>query len=132
MWPSGDLKITKLPGKFFRKPIRFVLQTSIIAALFPLIASAKNFADLVTSLIKYTDAITYVLVSVAVIVFLYGMLRLIASAGNEQKKGEGKKIILYGILGIFIMVSLWGIIHVIDQTFNLDNSKMPLIPQPPK
>ncbi len=60
-----------------------------------------------------------VLFALAFIVFLYGVfLKYIFSHGDATKVSEGHKLILWGLIGFFVMISLWGIVNVIDATLN--------------
>ncbi len=56
------------------------------------------------------------LFGVAVVVFVYGVLQMIIKGGDEDARSKGKMMILYGVLGLFIMVSAWGIIYLISNT----------------
>ena len=38
--------------------------------------------------------------------------------GGENK--EGKQHMLWGIVGMLIMISVWGILDILDNTFGLD------------
>ena len=51
------------------------------------------------------------------VVFLWGMIQYIMSAGDEKKISEAKKIIVVGIIGLFFMVAVWGIVRAISNTF---------------
>lgn len=43
--------------------------------------------------------------------FFFGVSKYIkASAGNEKEAGQGKKMMILGLLGLFIAFSIWGII----------------------
>ncbi|MFZ2303593.1 MAG: hypothetical protein WAV98_02250 [Minisyncoccia bacterium] len=48
--------------------------------------------------------------------FLYGVMKFVLNQDNEEAQEEGKKHMLWGIIGIAIMVSAWGILHFIDLT----------------
>lgn len=56
---------------------------------------------------------------VATVVFFYGIAEFIWSADSDTKREEGKKSILYGVVGLFIMFSVYGIINFILDTFNI-------------
>ncbi len=57
--------------------------------------------------------------AVAVVIFLYGMLEFILNQVNEEKRTEGKSHMLWGIVGIVIMMGVWGILSVVLHTFNI-------------
>lgn len=56
------------------------------------------------------------LIFLAFIYFSWGILLMIAGAGNETKRTEGKKHIMYGILGMIIMLGALGIFAVLKNT----------------
>lgn len=56
------------------------------------------------------------MLSVAVIVFLYGIVEFLGSGENISKNEEGKRHMVWGIVGIFIMVAVNGIMRVICGT----------------
>jgi hypothetical protein len=55
------------------------------------------------------------LVAVAVVIFMYGLVQVIFKAGGDRNAvGEAKKKILWGIIILFIMTTLWGIIFLMQ------------------
>ncbi len=60
------------------------------------------------------------LFAVAFIVFLYGIAKAyIFSAGDEEAIKNGHKIILWGLIAFAVMVSVWGLVNVVVNTFGL-------------
>lgn len=53
---------------------------------------------------------------IAAVVFLWGVFEMIAGAGNEDKRTIGRKHILWGVIGMAIMLSAWGIFGLIENT----------------
>ena len=58
--------------------------------------------------------------AVALIVFFWGIIQFINSETSDAKRDEGKRKIFYGVLGMFIMFSAFGIIKLILNTFGID------------
>ena len=54
--------------------------------------------------------------AVALLVFIWGAFTYVAHADDSTKRSEGGKGILYGICGMFIMFSVFGIINLITAT----------------
>jgi NADH:ubiquinone oxidoreductase subunit 6 (subunit J) len=65
---------------------------------------------------------------VATIVFFYGIVKFIRTADSDTAREEGKKTILYGIVGLFIMFSVFGIVNVVLKTFDIPNQTKGVIP----
>lgn len=58
--------------------------------------------------------------AVAIIVFIIGVYRFfIAGAGEDEKRKEGRTFILYGIGGLVVMVSLWGIVNLLVSSLGM-------------
>ena len=56
------------------------------------------------------------MISISVLVFVYGAVEFIAGADNDQKRSDGKRHLIWGVIGIFIMVSVFGILNVLVRT----------------
>lgn len=85
-------------------------------------ASRDNFKDLVEKTIikDILNPVVLLLISLAIVFFLWGVFKFIKEEGN--KKEEGKEFMFWGIVGIFVMVSVWGLVNILSNTFNLDTS----------
>ena len=59
------------------------------------------------------------LFALAVMFFLYGMFEFLSNQENEEKKTAGKKHMIWGIVGITIMMGVWFIMYLILDTFNI-------------
>lgn len=56
------------------------------------------------------------LFGLAVVYFVYGVLQFVFGGADETARAKGKSTILWGSVGIFIMVSAWGIIYLVSNT----------------
>lgn len=57
--------------------------------------------------------------SVALLYFAWGVLQFIFYMDSEEKRDEGKMHMLWGIVGMFIMFGVFGIIQIILGTFGI-------------
>ena len=57
--------------------------------------------------------------AVALLVFFWGIVEFIASQTADGKREEGKKKIFWGLFGMFIMVSAYGLINLVLGTFGI-------------
>lgn len=58
--------------------------------------------------------------SLAVLFFLWGLAKFVYRAGDEREHENGRRIMVWGVIAIFVLVSIFGIMEVILQTFGLD------------
>lgn len=56
------------------------------------------------------------LFGVAILVFVWGVLQLVLRGDDGDAREKGKSTIIYGTLGIVIMVGAWGIIYLVSNT----------------
>ncbi len=61
--------------------------------------------------------------ALAFVVFLWGVFQFfIAGAADEEKRESGKSLMIYGLIGFFVMVSVWGLVNLLVGTFNLNDT----------
>jgi len=84
--------------------------------------SPENFQDLINRMVNLISLMVPVLISLAVLIFLYGVMTYIWNGGNQAKREEGRNFIIWGIIGLFVMVSVWGLVNLLSDTFNLDTN----------
>lgn len=83
-----------------------------------------------TILFIINSVLVPVLFAVAFIVFIYGIARAyIFSAGNEEAVKAGHKLMLWGLIGFVVMISLWGLVNVVANTFGLAGFGAPPLPR---
>lgn len=70
----------------------------------------KNFAEAIL------DPILFVLAAIAFLVFLWGLVVFIWKADSDEARRTGTRHMLYGLIGLLIIASTWGIVNLIQQT----------------
>ena len=70
-------------------------------------------------------AIIPLIFALALMFFLWGVMRFVM-ASDSTKKEESKKFIMAGLIGLFVMTSLWGIIKILGTTLGIE-STVPLL-----
>ena len=66
--------------------------------------------------VNILDPIILVMFAAAVAVFFYGLVVFINNTENPTVRETGKRNMIWGIVGIFIMVSAYGILNFIGST----------------
>lgn len=56
------------------------------------------------------------LFALAAFYFLFGLLKFIQNQDNETAQEEGKSHMIWGVVGIFLMVAVYGILNLIGST----------------
>lgn len=83
------------------------------------------------------NPIIYLLFAIGLVYFLYGMVEFIAGADNEEKRMVGKNHMLWGIVGLGIMLGVWTILQIVINTLGIEkidpkNQKVELNDYQPK
>ncbi|HET9641659.1 MAG TPA: hypothetical protein VFP46_02325 [Candidatus Paceibacterota bacterium] len=69
------------------------------------------------------------LFAVAFIMFLYGIAKAyIFSGGEADAVAQGHRLILWGLIGFAVMISIWGLVNVVASTFGLGGATAPPLP----
>ena len=94
--------------------------------------SCNDFSSIGGVLTFFTCTINNVVVnllfSIAMVAFIYGIIQYFLFPDNEEKRKQGKSYMMWGLISLFVMVSMWGIVNIFTSTFQLRNSA-PGIPQ---
>jgi Type IV secretion system pilin len=73
--------------------------------------------DILNRTITYVvNPLVDLLIGLAVIYFLYGVFNFVRNAENPEKRIEGAKHILWGVVGIAIMFSVFTFTRIIKNT----------------
>lgn len=91
----------------------------------PFFASAVTTpTDFKTLTELFTDIIGLLIplmVAVSLLVFLFGLAKFIFRvAGDEKEIEKGRYLMIYGIIGLFVMISIWGILSLLVSDFGPD------------
>lgn len=57
------------------------------------------------------------LVGLAVLVIIYGIFGFVTSAGDEEARATAKQFIIWGVIGVFLMLSVWGLVTILVNSF---------------
>ncbi len=61
------------------------------------------------------------LTALALVVFIYGAAQYVLYGDNEQERATGQKHMLFGIIGLFIMLTAFAIMQIFAATFGLED-----------
>jgi len=116
--------IRKYNYKFW--PITFIALFSIV----PLKASAsststQSISALLVSVDNIIDLLLPILASLALLGFFYGLVKYVFNAGNEEGRKEGKQYIIAGIVALFLMASIGGIVSFLVEATGTGTGSIP-------
>ena len=72
-----------------------------------------------------------ILIVLGVVYFVWGVVGYVISKDEEAKK-RGRDKMIYGIIGLVVIVALWGLVKIIDNTFDVGvGTNAPPLPEVP-
>ncbi len=109
----------------------FILSSTalLFAALLPVVTGAVTLGHTISVISNIINGLIPIVLAITVLIFFWGLAMYLLDAGNAERKGDGIRIMVMGIAALFVMVSIWGIIGVLQQTFKVDQAK-PIVPEP--
>ncbi len=60
-----------------------------------------------------------VLIALGVLYFVWGVVQYFIGDSDEAK-GKGKDRIIYGIIGLAVIISVWGLVYIVTYTFGTE------------
>ena len=91
------------------------------------LAAIRDVSDVGSFIIDtINNVIVPVLFAIAFIVFLWGAFKtFILGANSTEVKKEGQNLMLYGLIGFFVMVSIWGLVNILTGSVDLGDTTGP-------
>lgn len=62
--------------------------------------------------------------ALAIVYFLYGLMQYLLSPDNEEIRRNSKQHMLWGIIGMFIMIAVFGIMNILLTTLGTKGIKI--------
>ncbi len=113
--------------KFITSALGFALPVVAFAQTSP---SLGNIEQLLQSIARLVNAALPIIVAVALLFFFYGLAKFIlASGGDEDARKAGKHIMIWGVVALFVMVSVWGLVAFLGQALGISQGQsLPNVP----
>ena len=80
---------------------------------------ASTLGGLVALISGALNTIVPFLISIAVLVIIWEVFKYIHHVGDEEKRTEARMYIVWSVIGVFAMISVWGFINILVNTLPL-------------
>ena len=80
----------------------------------------KAIADNILIVLNVVITIVFVL---AIVVFGWGVVKYITAAGNPEKEKEARSFLWWGVVGIFVLASVFGLVQFIGKYFGVGQAQ---------
>jgi hypothetical protein len=102
-----------------KKIVKNVAFVGALAAFMPILASAQtSFGTILGTIGGLINAIIPILIAGALAYFIFGVIRFVI-ASDADAKADARKVVVQGVIGLFVIVSVWGLVGVVQSTFGI-------------
>ncbi len=103
---------------------KFIALVSSAAVFSPLLAFAQTLTDINSVATKATNIgnlIVGLAISLAVLWIIISIVRYLIAGGDDIRKNMGMSI-LYGVIALFAILSIWGLVAILRNSFRTDDN----------
>lgn len=95
-----------------------------VFAVTPLVSAAQltNILALGEDALELIRTVIAIVFFLAIVVFSWGVVKYISAAGDASKIKDARQILWWGILGIFVLAAMFGIVEFIGKAFDIDTA----------
>jgi uncharacterized membrane protein len=77
----------------------------------------SSIGSSLTSITNFMNSLIPLIISIGLILFLIGIVQFVTAGGDEEKRAAARGMIIFGIIALFVMVSVWGFVNILSKTF---------------
>ncbi len=91
-----------------------------------------KFQDLVCYIMRIiNDSLIPLIFTLASVMFIWGVVQFfIIGANEESKRQQGKQFMIWGIIVLAVMLSIWGLVGILGGTFGIKTGVLPQVHPP--
>lgn len=75
------------------------------------------------------SAVVPFLIGLGLVLFLAGVLKFVSAGDNEEARQGGRNMMMFGIVSLFVMVSIWGFVNILSRSFFGTDSEIQSLPR---
>lgn len=84
--------------------------------------TGTTFGSLLGAVTQLLCGAIPVLFVLATVIFLFGVVKYLTASGDEEKLSQSKTFMIYGLIGLFVMLTMWALVSAAVNTFFGGNS----------
>ena len=97
--------------------IKSILVLALVVTPVVAFGAVSDLQGLIDMAKGIVSSLVPLIMSLAVLAFVWGIFKYLTEAADPGKREEGRQFMIWGIVALFVMVSLWAIVGVIKGTF---------------
>lgn len=80
-------------------------------------AASTPLGNIVLILLDLLSLVSFIVGALALIWFFWGIIQYVLKADNEEKQSAARNYMIYAVIGMFVMFSVWGLVGLVRNTF---------------
>ncbi len=109
----------------YAKYIKYVLPTVLLAPM--QVGAAATITSIIGKFRGWIESLLPIFITVAMLYFIWGVIKVIRAEGD--KRDEAKKGMWSGIIALFVIISIWGIVAAIASSLDVSTGGTIVPPQ---
>jgi fumarate reductase subunit D len=83
---------------------------------------ANGATGLIVYLSGFIRIVTIFIISLTVLVFMWGIFKLVFSSNDSKEREKAKGYIVWGIVALSVMISVWGLVNLVKSSFGFKSN----------
>ena len=121
-------KLIALSGLVLGAPMLVLAQTG--TAPTSCVPLGNTIQGLLCKISELLNAVLPVLIALGVVYFVWGVVQFVIS-DDEEAKTAGRNRIVFGVIGLAVIIGVWGLVNLVRNTFGLNNQQNITLPTVP-
>lgn len=111
---------------------KVILTVLALAPAFVFAQGLTNIDPIVRGIGRLVELALPIVVGIALLAFFWGLVKYIFAQGNDEAKTDAKKIMLWGLIALFVMIAVWGLVRFIGTAFGVNLNETINVPTVPR
>lgn len=107
-----------------------IFAVALLLVLTPVIAHGQlgNVRQLIVDFKSIINLLIPVVAAIALLYFFWGLAKFILAAGDEEAREKGKQIMIWGIVALFCIVAVWGLVRWLATALGVSTTETVTVP----
>lgn len=82
-------------------------------------AATQTLSTVIGLIVGYMNQVLVLLIGLSVVTFAWYVFKYFIK--SNENRDEAGKYVMYSLIGFFVILSLWGLVNIVQNTFGLNN-----------
>mgnify|MGYP001571764803 FL=1 len=105
--------------------IKFIAYASLAAPL-AVFAATDLISPILLNVKEALDVVVPIAITLALIYFIWEVVQYVIATGEEEKADARKKM-LYGVIGLFVIIAIWGLVNFVATYLGVSPTANPIV-----